>query len=127
MRHGCDGKLTGLVRVAKQKFARRKRRPCLSIIEELTLSRLRTAFDAEVLRIAEAVGEAKVLARRRLAVADLGCGILFPNQCCAARLVQCRLNRSLAGVERLDCLTVDAQPEVDMIFVPEGIPAIRRR
>ena len=78
MRHGRDGKFARLVRVAEQQFAGSKGSPGLAVSQKFSLSRLRASLDAEVVRIAEAVGEAKMFARRRLAVDDLGCRILLP-------------------------------------------------
>lgn len=76
MRHGRDGEFAGLIRVAEKEFAGCKRSPGFPVVEKLSLPRLRVAFDAKVLRIAETVSKAKVLARRGLAADDLRCGIL---------------------------------------------------
>jgi hypothetical protein len=122
MRHRSYGKFAGLVRVAEQKFAGRERCPGLAIGQQLALSGLGAALDAEVVGIAEAIGEAEVLPRGGLAVDDLGGGILEPQQGCSSRFLESCLNGGLAGIDRGSRLAVDAQPEVDILFLPERVP-----
>ena len=87
MRHRGHGQLACFVGVTEQEFAGRERRPG-SVGQQLALSGLRTAFDAEIVGIAEAVGVAEVFAGCRLAVDDHGGGVLGTEDGCPACFIE---------------------------------------
>src|SRR5205085_10739094 len=58
--HWRDRAFACLVGVTEQEFSRSKRHPCFAVRRQLTLTRLRAATDAEVVRIAKPIGVAEV-------------------------------------------------------------------
>lgn len=125
VRDGSDGQLAGLVGVTEEKLAGGEGGPAAGG-EELALAGLRGAFDAEVVGVAEAVGEAEVFAGGGVAVADLAGGVLGGEEGGGAALVEQGEDGCGAGFEGSGRDGVDAEPEVDAVFSPDGLPVFGR-